>query len=373
MSLRRRVMEDDAIPDASLEVFQWPYDGKSSSIDDQTKYHAVVDGTYIIASNWLDPTIAFGFRIVSKSGTFTQAQINAYATNLTILISTPTGYSFPRIDLCGIATNGFQAWGQSYFSNPTSIGVLEYGAALVINDPGPLEAPNGTNSSAIAPTLVLTWTLQGFADQVVETPICRKSFFAVLEEVRQYATYDSSYTSLSTGTNGYNPTIQTVLANDMLTNSKYSDEQTRLFDSSMGIEIGHPTNGIPGFMASGSAWQSDYSPFPKDWPVLMEYEQKRNLLDYPSTYSSSSPESMGVTSLPSDKVYTLAMNGMICLKFRTNLALIKLTYPSGTNYKKIQYISMAAGTNYDITPNQSYSSYVAGISDYEHGCSPDSR
>ena len=357
-------MDENDIPDASLEIFQWPYDGKSSSIDDQTKYHAVVDGTYIIASNWLDPTIAFGIRIVSKSGTYTQAQINQYASTYRITIAAPAGYNFPRIDLCGIDTNGFQAWGQTYMSNPTTVGLFEYGAALVIDSPGALEASNGTNSGGITPSLVLTWTLEGFENQTVTTPICRKNFFAVLEEVRQYATYDSSYASLSTGTNGYNPTIQLSLASDMLTNSKYSDEQTRLFDSSAGLEIGHPTNGIPGFMASGSAWQSDYSPFPKDWPVLMEYENKRNLLDYPSTYSSSSPQSMGVTSLPSDKVYTLAMNGMICLKFRTNFALIKLTYPSGTGYKKIQYISMNAGTNYDIS-TQAYSCYVAGISDYE--------
>ena len=29
-------MDENDIPDASLEIFQWLYDGKSSSIDDQT-------------------------------------------------------------------------------------------------------------------------------------------------------------------------------------------------------------------------------------------------------------------------------------------------------------------------------------------------
>lgn len=359
MSLRRRVLEDDAIPDASLEVFQWPYDGKSSSIDDQSKYHAVVDGTYIVASVGTNPTIAFGIRIVSKSGTFTQEQIYEYASTYRIVIEAPSGYYFPRIDLCGMGTSGFQAWGQAYMSNPTTIGLLEYGAALVIDSPGSVEVANGTNSGGITPSLVLTWTLQNFENQVVTTPICVKNYFAVLEEVRNYAIYDSSFTAKALSNS--NPVIQQSLADDMLNDERYGDEQLRLFDSSLGLEF---TWELPGARLDSTNYnETDLTFIPKDFPFLMEYRDKTNLISHPNTYNSSSPQSMGVTTNTSD-ICNMNMNNMIAFKFRTNFQTVKLSYPSSTYYKKIQFVSMNTTTTYNLRTS-AYPVKFVGVSDCE--------
>lgn len=341
-------MDENDIPDASLEIFQWPYDGKSSSIDDQTKYHAVVDGTYIIASVGISTTIAFGIRIVSKSGTYTQAQINQYASTYRITIAAPAGYNFPRIDLCGMGTSGFQAWGQAYMSNPTTVGLLEYGAALVIDSPGSIEAANNVNSGGITPSLVLTWTLQDFENQVVTTPICVKNYFAVLEEVRNYAIYDSSVKS---SYSGHAATVQTVLASDMLDSSRYSDDQTRLFDSPTGMDIGNQITGIPGLNVGVP--MTDYSPFPKDWPILMEYTNHR------IPYSS-----MGIIDA-STTTYGININNMLALKFRTNFQTIKLTYTgSGTGRNYIEYMSFSASKLYNLRTN-GYPCTMVGVSDCE--------